>query len=73
VYLFHQPVSGLMHAAIFSRPPHVDGPASALVTLAALAATLALAALTLRFIERPAIAFGRRFTYSAASLRMRPA
>jgi peptidoglycan/LPS O-acetylase OafA/YrhL len=73
VYLFHQPVSGLMHAAIFGRAPRVDDLQSALITLTALALTLGIGVLTLRLIERPAITFGRRYGYRAAETQLRPA
>ena len=63
VYLFHQAVSGLLHSAVFARPPRVDGVSSALLTLLALAMTLALAAAARRLIEAPAIGFGRRLGY----------
>jgi peptidoglycan/LPS O-acetylase OafA/YrhL len=63
VYLFHQAVSGLLHSAVFERPPRIDGGWSALLTLLALAVTLTLAAAARRLIEAPAIGFGRRLGY----------
>jgi peptidoglycan/LPS O-acetylase OafA/YrhL len=56
VYLFHQAVSGLLHSAVFQRPPTIDSFASALLTLLALAVTLAIAFATRLAVERPAMA-----------------
>ena len=62
-YLFHQAISGLLHAAVFQRPPTIDSFASAMLTLFALALTLALALATRRWIESPAMAMGQRLPY----------
>lgn len=66
VYLFHQAVSGLLHSAVFARPPRIDSTASAALTLLALAMTVALALAARRFIEAPVIAFGRQLGYRSA-------
>jgi peptidoglycan/LPS O-acetylase OafA/YrhL len=63
VYLFHQAVSGLLHGAVFHRPPTIDSLASALLTLLALAVTLAIALATRACIEAPVTAMGRRVAY----------
>lgn len=63
VYLFHQAVSGLVHAALLRRAPRIDSVESAAVTLLALGVTLGIALLTLRYVERPAIRAGRRLAY----------
>ncbi len=63
IYLFHQAVSGLLHGAVFQRPPTIDSFASAMLTLLALAVTLAIALATRRWIEAPAMAMGQRLPY----------
>jgi peptidoglycan/LPS O-acetylase OafA/YrhL len=69
IYLFHQAVSGLLHGAIRHRPPQIQTPADAGITLAALAVTLALAALSYRFFESPLLRLGHRLAYARAPSR----
>jgi len=66
IYLFHQPILGMAHGLLFGRPPHVGTLAEAGVTLASLAASLVLAGLLWRFVERPLISIGHRFRYNTA-------
>ena len=63
IYLTHQPVSGLLHGAIFSSEPRIDRGYEFLVTLAALATVLYLANLSYRYFEVPFLSFGRKFSY----------
>lgn len=67
VYLFHQAVSGLLHSAVFQRPPSIDSIASAMLTLLALAVTVAVAVATRYAIEAPIIALGRRVAFREAT------
>jgi peptidoglycan/LPS O-acetylase OafA/YrhL len=62
VYVFHQPISGLMHQLVTASRPRIDDAVDAATTVAALAATLALAALSWRFFESPIIRLSRRAT-----------
>jgi peptidoglycan/LPS O-acetylase OafA/YrhL len=66
VYLFHQAVSGLLHSAVFARPPRIDSMASAALTLLALAITVTLALAARRLVEAPIIAFGQRVGYRSS-------
>ncbi len=63
VYLFHQPVSGLLHAMILSQPPRIANTLDAFVTVMALAITLCMASLSWQYFERPIVRYGQRFLY----------
>lgn len=63
VYLFHQPVHGLMHVALRNQAPQIAGWADAGVTLLALAGTLGLAVVSWRYFERPIVQLGQRVNY----------
>jgi peptidoglycan/LPS O-acetylase OafA/YrhL len=72
VYLFHQPISGLCHAALRGTDPGMTNLEGVATTSLALLVTLLVAGLSFRFIETPIINFGHRFTYdSPASSRQR--
>lgn len=66
IYMFHQPVSGLMHGFLRRAPPEIHTASDALVTLVSIAATLALAALSFRFFELPFLRIGEKFRYAPA-------
>jgi peptidoglycan/LPS O-acetylase OafA/YrhL len=55
VYIFHQGINYLLHAAVFGAAPRIDGWGSALITSLSLATVLALAAVSWRFLEKPLI------------------
>ena len=61
VYLLHQPIAGLLHHYLLDQAPRIASPRDALVTLSALAITLALASLSWRWLELPIIRASRRF------------
>ncbi len=63
IYLTHQAVSGLLHGAIFSAEPRIDGGYQFIVTVAATLAVWLLASLSFRYFELPLLSFGRRFSY----------
>lgn len=63
VYLMHQPIAGLLHALIRNQAPRITNMNDALVTLLALAITLALACLSWRFFERPLVQIGQHAKY----------
>ena len=67
VYLFDQPVSGLLHGCLLGSKPTMTDGSSALTTVLALVLTLTLAKLSFTFFERPIIEFGHRFRYQTAS------
>ena len=68
LYLVHQPVAGLLHGFVLGGRPDVANPAQILVTLVALALSVAFAALSWRFLERPLIEFGHRWRYERERL-----
>lgn len=63
VYIFHQAVSGLVHGLIRGTYPRIGSWNDLLVTILALAITLALAQLSYRAVESKIIAYGRSFSY----------
>jgi peptidoglycan/LPS O-acetylase OafA/YrhL len=68
IYLFHQPISGLLHACFGRSFPRIHTGRDALVTLLALALTLGLAAISFYGFERRIVRFGHRFTYRRGEL-----
>jgi peptidoglycan/LPS O-acetylase OafA/YrhL len=65
IYLFHEPVAGLLHAFLRKRPPEIVTSEDALITLVALFLTLALAGLSSSRFERPFVQLGHRFRYDS--------
>jgi peptidoglycan/LPS O-acetylase OafA/YrhL len=63
IYLFHQPVQYLLFGIIWGHTIAVTGGATLLVTLAAVALTLLLAALSWRYFEQPLIRKGHRSNF----------
>lgn len=66
VYLFHQPISGLIHGAFGDGTPHIVSAATASLTLASVVVVVVLAEVSFHVIEAPFLALGRRFSYSAS-------
>lgn len=60
VYLFHLPLSYLLHGTLRHQPPRLVQPADYGVTLLVLAATLGLAALSWHMLEKPLLRLGHR-------------
>jgi peptidoglycan/LPS O-acetylase OafA/YrhL len=73
VYLLHQGILGLTHGLIPHQAPTIANLADALVTLLALLLTLALAALSYKWFEKPIVTMGHALHYqrSTTSLRAR--
>ena len=65
IYMFHQPVSGLLHGFIRHEAPQIRTFSDAGVTVLALGLTLLLAMLSFRFLESPILQFGHRFKYAS--------
>jgi peptidoglycan/LPS O-acetylase OafA/YrhL len=63
IYLFHQPVSGILYGSLRHSPPEIRTLSDAGITLMALCITLMLAMLSYRFFEGPFQRYGRRFQY----------
>jgi peptidoglycan/LPS O-acetylase OafA/YrhL len=63
VYLVHYPVLWIMHRLVLGSDPRFDTSAGIGVTLAAFAATLAIAQLSWRFFEHPLVRRGHAFKY----------
>lgn len=64
IYMLHQSVSGLLHWFLRGTAPGVSTLRDAGVTLSALAVTLALAALSYRYLEAPFLALGHRLRFT---------
>lgn len=64
VYLFHEPVNGLLHGLFLGKDHFLGGLPDNIATLAALLGTLTLASFSWRFFEKPIIAWGHSFLYS---------
>jgi len=64
IYLFHLPVSGLVHGLFRQRAPQIRDLSDAGVTLLASGLTLLLAALSYRFLESPILRLGHGFQYA---------
>ena len=69
VYLLHMGVLGLMHGLILHQSPGIRSLPDALITALALLTTLAIAALSYRYIEKPVIGFGHGFIYARSFIR----
>ena len=63
IYLFHQPVAGLMHAWLRGQAPKIASGTDAMVTLLSLAITLGVSAISWRLFERPIVQAGQRVSY----------
>ena len=68
IYLLHTGIQYMFFGLIWGHAPKITGGATLLVTLAAMAVTLLLAALSWRYFEQPLIRMGRRsnFEFGAA-------
>ena len=66
IYMFHEAVCGLLHGHLRNQSPTIRDAYDAGITASALAITLLLAALSFRYLERPALQWGQRFRYGAA-------
>ncbi len=55
IYLFHQPLNGLLHYAVFEAKPSLGSPAAKLTTLASLLLVILFATLSWRYFERPLV------------------
>lgn len=62
-YLYHQPVSGLVHAAFRAKAPAVHDLSDLMVTLVALVVTLLLAHCSWHFLESPLLRQARQKKY----------
>ena len=64
VYMFHQPVSGLLHGWLRGAVPEMQNARDAGITLLALALTLLAAALSYYLLEVPIFRYGHTFRYA---------
>jgi peptidoglycan/LPS O-acetylase OafA/YrhL len=63
LYMFHEPISGLLHGALRGSHPSIGTSAGLVVTLLSLGLTFLAAPLSMRYFERHFLAWGRRFDY----------
>jgi len=66
IYLFHQPISGLLHALLNRGPPAIRTFPDLAVTGMALLLTLLICETSWRFIEQPLLTLGHRFGYATS-------
>ncbi len=64
IYIFHQPMAGLMHLLLRNDEPRIANATGLAATLLALVATLVLAQLSWRYFEAPIVKYGQRARYS---------
>jgi peptidoglycan/LPS O-acetylase OafA/YrhL len=69
IYMFHQPMSGLLHGIIRGSEPGIKSLDDAGVTLLAFVSTLVLAVISYYCMERPILSFGHRFIYADQTKR----
>jgi peptidoglycan/LPS O-acetylase OafA/YrhL len=65
VYLFHQPVNGLMHGLVQHADPAIHSVADGLVTAAALVLTIFLAWVSRQVLEVPFLSLGHKARFSS--------
>jgi peptidoglycan/LPS O-acetylase OafA/YrhL len=65
LYLIHQPIAAIVHRLVLGTSPDVATPAQIATTILALAASVAVAALSWALFEAPLIRLGRRYRYAA--------
>lgn len=64
LYLIHQPINGLLHGLLLSQRPDVENGSQMLVTAIAATISIAVAAISWRYFERPLVRLGHRlFVY----------
>ena len=63
IYLFHQPVSGILHGVLNQANPQINGFYSGFVTVLALILTCFLAELSYKFFEAPILKFAHQYKY----------
>jgi peptidoglycan/LPS O-acetylase OafA/YrhL len=63
VYIIHAPTLVVIHWAVLHRHPHINDAKGFAVTLLAALTACGLAALSWRFLEKPLLRRGHRFTY----------
>jgi peptidoglycan/LPS O-acetylase OafA/YrhL len=74
LYMIHQAVNGFAQAFFLGHEPRLQSGADLLVILASLAVSLALAAASWRWFEKPILALGQSVSYGApAAARLRRA
>lgn len=68
LYLCHEPINGLMHAwAHGGGDPEINGLPDLALTALSFLISIGVAAISYRFIEKPIIAYGKRFSYGTAA------
>jgi peptidoglycan/LPS O-acetylase OafA/YrhL len=67
LYMYHEPVNGLMHGFIFNQEPRISTVAELLVAFAVTAIAVALATLSYIYLERPIRRWAQRIDFSRKS------
>jgi len=66
VYIFHQGISGLLHAALLHQVPQISREVDVAVTCTALVITIMISYLSWTFFEKPFMVLGHSFRYKAS-------
>jgi peptidoglycan/LPS O-acetylase OafA/YrhL len=66
LYLVHQPIAGLLHGFVLGNRPDIATPLQVLLSMTALALSIAVASVSWRFLERPLVELGHRWRYDQA-------
>jgi len=67
LYLVHQPIAGIMHAAILNGRPDIATLAQLVVTIGAAGMSIAVAYLSWAYFERPLVEIGHRWAYAGVA------
>ena len=70
IYIYHEAVNGLCHAALGGRDTRINDAASLALTLVAIVATVAVAELSFRFFEAPLLRRGHAHVYGKREDRL---
>jgi peptidoglycan/LPS O-acetylase OafA/YrhL len=68
LYLVHQPIAGLLHGLLLNSSPDVGNVAAFVVTLLAMAVSIAVAAASWAWFERRILAWAQRYRFAGARL-----
>lgn len=63
LYLIHQPIANAIHGAMLGSPPDIGTAPQVVVTLVALAVSIAVASLSSAYFEGPLLSLGRKWHY----------
>jgi peptidoglycan/LPS O-acetylase OafA/YrhL len=68
IYLFHQPLAGIIHGVFLNQMPQMSRPIDVAATLGALIITIALAHFSWHFFEKRFVKIGHKFRYETVGV-----